>query len=556
MNIKKQLLSMTAIAVGLLNLMSSCALIPQDENPDYSYIQAVAYRLKDDGKYGMMDLNGVSIIKPRFEKEPTEASCNRFFVQDEDGLWELYTLEASPQKVGSTKYKDVGAFVDGICPVSEPGSNPIYINTEGEKLFGIDSYEDDNGNSQRIIGAGIFQDGMAIIEGENELFGFIDKDGNVVVKPQYKSVKFYQHGFAIAEKPLKQDDDSDEQVWVILDKQGNELFSSAVGEMYPIQDGFDEKGRLLVSGDDDNYVFINSKGEELQTFESDAVSGISSAYNGLMEFYNGKFKSGLIKEDGEIIIKPRYDEFKWRGGLILAQQEIDDDGAKDEDYTILNQEGKILKKIKASHIWMPDYRYKGYENRLVCYKDSKDDKQICFFIGEDGEKLESSITFSEIAGYSMNLAGTDYKVDDLLFNHMKFTKDGFAGFKYNDLYKEMKFDKLKLKISEENDVMGSLDYSFISQKYSLVYQFDKSLNDYNTYDERRLKRLHALFVGNDHTKIYELLKSKIKDIAPYKDKAKLNDWEGDLYDAGNGLYYFIADVSEDELAYIVFGKLD
>ena len=555
MTIKKQLLSMTAIAVGLLTIMSSCALIPQDEDPDYSYIQAIAYQMKEDGKYGMMDLNGVSIIEPRFENEPTEASCDRFFAQDEDGLWELYTLEANPQRVGTAKYKDVGAFVNGLCPVSEPGSDPIYINTQGEKVFGIDSYEDDEGNTCRIIGAGIFQDGMASIMGENELFGFIDKEGNVVVKPQYKSVKKYQHGFALAEKPIMHDyaEDEDVQAWVILDKQGNELFSASNEEMNPIQDGFDEKGRLLVYNEDQNYVFINSQGEELQTFESDVVSGIEGAYNGLMNYFNGKFKNGLIKEDGEIIIKARYDDIEWVGGLVVAKQKIDDDGVKDRDFTILNTEGKILKKIKASRIWLPDYRYKGFENRLLCFKDSKDDKKTRYFIGEDGEKVESSITFSSLAGLTKDMAGTGNEFEDILFNHMKFTKEGFAGCKINDLYKDMNIDILHFKVRDD-EKSGTLEYSFLSQDYVLLYIFDKNLNDYDTYNDRRLQCLLVAFVGKNHTKIYEKFKTKIQEIAPYVDKGQFDDIEGEAYDPGNGLHYLVADNSEKEAAFVVISR--
>ena len=131
----KKVLFTVATVLFAVMLLESCSLFSENEKEPYAYVQATAFTKEGSEKYGMMNLNGEVIIEPQFENEPTEASCDRFFVQDEDDLWELYTLETTPKRIGTHKFKDVGAFVNGLCPVTRPGSWPEYIDVNGEKKF-------------------------------------------------------------------------------------------------------------------------------------------------------------------------------------------------------------------------------------------------------------------------------------------------------------------------------------------------------------------------------------------------------------------------------------
>jgi hypothetical protein len=117
----------------------------------------------------------------------------------------------------------------------------------------------------------------------------------------------------------------------------------------------------------------------------------------------------------------------------------------------------------------------------------------------------------------------------------------------------MNIDILHFKVSD-NEKSGTLEYSFLSQDYVLLYIFDKNLNDYDTYNDRRLQCLLVAFVGKNHTKIYEKFKTKIQEIAPYVDKGQFDDIEGEAYDPGNGLHYLVADNSEKEAAFVVISR--
>lgn len=80
----KKVLFTVATVLFAVMLLESCSLFSENEKEPYAYVQATAFTKEGSEKYGMMNLNGEVIIEPQFENEPTEASCDRFFVQDED----------------------------------------------------------------------------------------------------------------------------------------------------------------------------------------------------------------------------------------------------------------------------------------------------------------------------------------------------------------------------------------------------------------------------------------------------------------------------------------
>lgn len=557
MKIKKQL-CMAAMGVCLLTMMSSCSQSSQFDKGSYSYVQAIPYKRALSDNFGMMDLNGVSIIAPRFEREPTRASCDRFFVRDSTDLWELYTLEANPRRIGTKKYKSVGTFVDGLCPVTEPGSTPIYINTEGELVIEADHYIDDDGNSKRIITASNFQDGKAVIKDENELCGLINQSGDVVVQPKYDVITDYKYGFAIALKPQKFKSNY-HQEWVILDSEGRETFLANLFDTRPVKYEFDEDGRLLVVKNDVDYVFINGEGDEVQAVESDVVTEIDRVYNGLMTFYNSNFKFGMINADGKVIVKPRYDDILWKGGPIVGINEVYDDSSDDDlrkyEFTLLNTDGKVIKTIKGSDIWVPDSRFKGYANRFFIYRDSAEFVSDGYIYGEDGEKLPSSINFRKYFDSNFNHdTETDYNLEEIFVKHLKFTKEGFAGYKYNDFYKEMALDDDKFKVEKDDKkTVTNMDIFLHSLYSTLSFTFDKDLTDDDTFDERRLVQEDVLLISDDVTKLYEKVRDKLEEVATFDGEGTYLSYEGEVFDAGNGLCYFLS--KNDKTIYLVFGKL-
>lgn len=66
-------------------------------------IEALAYRSSESGRWGIVSMDGEVIVRDYFKNEPTVAMDGRYFVKNDEGLWEMYDLSTQPQKkVGNT----------------------------------------------------------------------------------------------------------------------------------------------------------------------------------------------------------------------------------------------------------------------------------------------------------------------------------------------------------------------------------------------------------------------------------------------------------------------
>lgn len=59
-----------------------------------------------------------------------------------------------------------------------------------------------------------YSEGLAAVRGSNDRWGFVDKDDNIVIEPQYEGVTPFYHGVSIVIYG---------QHWKVIDKAGNEL---------------------------------------------------------------------------------------------------------------------------------------------------------------------------------------------------------------------------------------------------------------------------------------------------------------------------------------------
>ena len=279
---------------------------------DYAFVQYLCFQSKNDSLWGLMNLDGKVLVKPTFKNKLLDATQDRFFVQNADSLWELYSAEPEPKRIGNDQYVSVGAFQYGLCPVSKPHEGLMYINVNGEKVIDMATMD-----SKEVLAAFNFFDERARVQTTDGCQGIIDKQGTIIVKPDYDEVSDYRYGKAFVYKPLKPGQDKGEQEWAVIDTEGNELFSSTVGQMYPILDRYTADGLAIVktNGDDDKtYALIDETGEIVRDLTMDSVDDMRDDN---IVFAMGN-KYGLMNVDGEMLIKPSFDWVATSGGIIIA----------------------------------------------------------------------------------------------------------------------------------------------------------------------------------------------------------------------------------------------
>ena len=259
-SVKNLLLTACAVVVlGSCKVEGSITV----NNDDYAYAQYLGFQSKNDSLWGLMNLDGEVLVKPTFKNKPLDVTQDRFFVQNADSLWELYSAEPEPKRIGSDQYASVGAFRHGLCPVSRPNEGLMYINVNGEKVIDMATL-----NNKAVVAAFNFFDERARVQTADGCQGVIDKQGNIIVEPIYAVVSDYRYGKAFAYKTLKPGQDKFEQEWGVIDTEGRELFSSTTGQMWPIRDKFEVNGLAIVKTNGDNdktYALIDEYGQKMDT---------------------------------------------------------------------------------------------------------------------------------------------------------------------------------------------------------------------------------------------------------------------------------------------------
>ena len=79
-------------------------------------VEYLPFQQREGGKWGLISQDGDILFSEMFDNEPTMAVNGRFMVKNKVGLWEIYTAEEEPRKVGG-EYLQASMFYEDVTPV-------------------------------------------------------------------------------------------------------------------------------------------------------------------------------------------------------------------------------------------------------------------------------------------------------------------------------------------------------------------------------------------------------------------------------------------------------
>ena len=246
------------------------------------------YKADSEERWGLIDWEGNVLIENEFEEKPSPVINGRFYVKNEDGLYEIYTAEKKFKKIG-TEYVYVGHFHDGLAPVVEKDSHITYIDKDGKEIFKLAKYKD-----EIIQYASIFSEGKAVFVTASEKYGYINTKGEVVIEPKYHYASLFLNGSALVADA--------EKVYSLIKPNGKEYFKFKKGQT---PRSLLSEGLVYVAGDNKEY--LNEKGETVLK-PSSKFEDCSPFYKGTAVFSNSENLRGLMDRNGEIIIRAKYQD--------------------------------------------------------------------------------------------------------------------------------------------------------------------------------------------------------------------------------------------------------
>ena len=326
-----------------------------------------------ENEYSYIDWEGKTVINPQFS-EARLFSDDAALVKN-SGNDDLYGyIDTKGSYIVNPQYMYATDFQDGIAFVVKEGEAPKAINKKGEVLFEIKnaltvtefreglaafSVEDEEGEeltgfinkkgevviTPQFLKAHYFNDGKCAVSDKNKKWGYIDKKGKTVISNQFSSAQKFQNGKAVVRDSVNKAG--------VIDTDGKYIIEPQFQKIIP--DG----KRFLVS-ENGKYGWVDSKGKFVINPQFDQVYPFGDSDIAPVKKGN---KWGYIDSEGNYIIDPKFDSaFPFAGKKAFS-------GNRKDGIGIIDKEGDYVFSPRFENI-SPAYiaALSPYENPITFVK--------------------------------------------------------------------------------------------------------------------------------------------------------------------------------------------
>lgn len=297
-----------------------------------------AYTLKENQQlWGYIDEKGKFLVEPRYD------TANDFFeglaLVEKDGLFGV--LNNDGKEILKPEFTNINKVENGYMTAFK--KNEV-------KIFDYSGVEVELDKKYRNIG--VYSDNLFTVlimdDEENLKFGYIDNNGEEIIKPKYSLAYPFNLGRAI----VKENDN-----FKVIDKKGKVFKNLNYEDIKPSRTG-------------DTYIY-SSKGENFGLLNKDGEILIEDKYSVIVEVEDdlvvvgqlkGEIESfGLLNKDGKQILESKYNDIKLLGdGYIAVSSELGLGGRN--IYSILNPK---LEKISEDKFYNVGGKRGRIENNII-----------------------------------------------------------------------------------------------------------------------------------------------------------------------------------------------
>lgn len=326
---------LSGIAFLLLASAVSCERNPQPKDVEITYIPVKVLGQKNWSFYGY---NGAYSMEDKMGNMPSMVINGCYSTQNEDGTFSLFRKTDGGSPIpGCRKLASVGWCHDGLIPVTAPNSRIAVIDSTGNKAFEINPI-----NGKEIIESSLaFFDGLLMVISSDGLFGYVDTNGNVRIKPKYYAAANFSEGKAMVEIPGKSQ--SDRRLYRFIDTKGAKVFD--IPSNLRLETFRYKFGRIVARTTNGKLGFLDDKGHFMAALPE--AKGIGQFDDKYYCYMNSKGDWGVARFDGKTHFTPAYETIELLPDRTFLVQE------KGGLYKVLDKNG--IEKLDFS-----EYSYVKY----------------------------------------------------------------------------------------------------------------------------------------------------------------------------------------------------
>ena len=289
-------------------ILCNCSLFQSDS----SKIDMSLIPVYDGKRWGFVDQKGKYVINPQF-KDAYYFQNDIARVISSDGLTGY--ISKNGKFIVTPKFIDGTDFNDGLAIVVSVGGHPTCIDKEGKEVFKL--------STAKWVSS--FSEGLSAFSTKEDKIGFVNKQGEIVINPQFEDFEPFSEGLAaVCDKNNK---------WGFVDTKGNLTINYQFEEVASFHEGFavfqqgdkygyiDKNGQYIINpqfelaGDfhngmaivaqGNNWGYIDTKG----TFVINPQFTFTAHFNQKKAFVYSNDKWGVIDTKGKYIINPQYENY-------------------------------------------------------------------------------------------------------------------------------------------------------------------------------------------------------------------------------------------------------
>lgn len=455
-------------------------------NHNGTKVSYLAFKVDEKDRWGLIDQNGNILFENEFQVKPVAVFNDRFFVKNNKGLYECYTTEKKPRKVGK-EYVSILPFVEDITPVAEKDQPISFIDKNGKTVFTFSKFE-----NKTVMAITNFSEGLAVFQTEDELFGYVDTKGKVVIKPLYKEAFGFSENIALVT-------DKDGKRFAI-DHKGQKLFDLKSSQLFINQSYHND---MLIYYTEDNFEpgCLNRKGEKV-ILPSSKFSTIGLFEGEVAAVREGEYW-GFINKKGDLLIRAKYQNVGFYNSEFACVQDKDKIG-------IIDYNGETLCDFKYDEIlpfYNGKYAYaKSHNYYTLIDKTGKEINKKEYAIIEDYSRLTDFIEsdyldYEAVLRKDLNIGingvdGVDFSdTPEIVFNRKNelYSKEDYRNNEYIFYKKETKYFEVTFVVQYPEKVVTP-----ITEKVNYGWGFyDEKIKGYNFNNNQDVAVIVMYIAGKD-----------------------------------------------------------
>ena len=381
----------------------------------------------EEGLYGLIDERGKVVVEARFTSEPCMARYGRFWLYNaQEEMFELYSVDAEPRLLG--RHRQAAVFNAPIAPVCDDNGHIQLIDSNNNVVKTLDQVD---GKAVDVIIT--YPCGLFRFTTDDQLFGVMDAEGNVIVKPDYAwlTIDDSRHILAVDKKygPSMDEEMYNEVPYFenrieiqMMDDEGEVLGTIDTGQYKAYElnlfDGMLKMATAMDGDEPTQWVLIQADGT--LAFESERGEYIVEVDDSMVVVVNDEGDCAIRSLDGETIIgHGEYFSLSPTGhnGWIIAV------GDESQNYqrTLVNRDGR--KKYEGLITEFFPYIGQTAVIRL-------DGDEHLHMVDADGDLIETPTNLMDLGGYATlyEMVESAYLDVEAFADQLAIRADGFLGF--------------------------------------------------------------------------------------------------------------------------------